>query len=722
MSLQGFAVTAAGRNLFAKLTARSEPVEFTRVMFGTGKLADNADIFNVTELVTPLAEGTGTTPEYKDDTVSMILEFRSDLNGGLTETVWLNEYGLYARDPNGGEVLVCYGNLGDCPDSVLAFKNGQCTVRDYPISIVIGAVSDVSINFPAAAFVTWEDMSDKMDKENPTGTGTFSVSRDKDTSVGTYSFAFQGRAMGQRSYTMGGSAKQANCIALGYNAAAGGNQTSKANAIAIGVGANAENSNSTAIGTQARAGGEDVISIGPSAETTGPRAIVIGKSVHASGGAGNTVIGGSDAKAYGLNNTVIGSNAKSGTSSLNNSDSVALGYDATAYDSDSVAIGYSAVTGMDGANSSNAINTIAIGKNSLAKGNSAIAMGAEANTTQSYAVAIGPNAKGSGAYSVAVGSGATAAANSVAIGRSAIANRSSNINIGYGNSQGDAGGNCITIGRDNTALGLNSTSIILMGQSNQVGGMHGVAIGFNLQNNADGCMACGQYNANASGRFIVGNGLGGALSNCLRVTDTAVYAKGNYNTSGADYAEMFEWADGNPNNEDRVGRFVTLDGENISFAESEDVCILGIVSAAPSVCGDAASEDWQGRFERDIFGRFLFEDIEIPEETREIIDEETGETRIEIITPAHIRTWYKQNPNWNPEEEYIPREDRPEWDAVGLIGKLVMIDDGTAEINGYVKPSTGGIAAKSDKPTRFRVMARLDENHIKVLALCFERI
>ena len=164
MSLQGFAVTAAGRNLFAKLTARSEPVEFTRVMFGTGKLADNADIFNVTELVTPLAEGTSTTPEYKDDTVSMILEFRSDLNGGLTETVWLNEYGLYASDPDGGEVLVCYGNLGDCPDSVLAFKNGQCTVRDYPISIVIGAVSDVSIDFPAAAFVTWEGLNELINK------------------------------------------------------------------------------------------------------------------------------------------------------------------------------------------------------------------------------------------------------------------------------------------------------------------------------------------------------------------------------------------------------------------------------------------------------------------------------------------------------------------------------------------------------------------------------
>lgn len=163
MSKQGFVVTAAGRLLFAKLVATSQPVKFTRVMCGTGKLADDADMFALTDLVSPITEGTSTPPIYDNDTVSMILQFRSDLNGGLTDTIWLNEYGVFAEDPDGGEVLVCYGNLGDCPDSLLAYKNGCCSVRDYPITVVIGSVTDVTVQYPAAAFVTAEDVEQIID-------------------------------------------------------------------------------------------------------------------------------------------------------------------------------------------------------------------------------------------------------------------------------------------------------------------------------------------------------------------------------------------------------------------------------------------------------------------------------------------------------------------------------------------------------------------------------
>ncbi len=165
-AVQGFAVTSAGRNLFAKLTATARPLNFSRVVFGTGKLPEGSvetDLLTMTALVEPLAEGTYTTPIYKNDTVSMILEFRSDLNGGLAKTVWLNEFGLFAADPDGGEVLVCYGNLGDCPDSVLAFKDGANTVRYYPITIVIGAVPEVNITVPAGSYLTSGDAAELME-------------------------------------------------------------------------------------------------------------------------------------------------------------------------------------------------------------------------------------------------------------------------------------------------------------------------------------------------------------------------------------------------------------------------------------------------------------------------------------------------------------------------------------------------------------------------------
>lgn len=163
-ALRGLALTTAGRYLCAKLAATSQPLIITRVLFGTGKMPDgstNNDLLSRTELIEPFAEGSCTTPIYENDTVSAILQFRSDMNGGLQETVWLNEYGVYAND-DGNDILFLYGNLGDFPDSVLAYKDGILTVRDYPISVVIGAAADVKINFPASAYLTSQDADDLL--------------------------------------------------------------------------------------------------------------------------------------------------------------------------------------------------------------------------------------------------------------------------------------------------------------------------------------------------------------------------------------------------------------------------------------------------------------------------------------------------------------------------------------------------------------------------------
>ena len=157
-----------------------------------------------------------------------------------------------------------------------------------------------------------------------------------------------------------------------------------------------------------------------------------------------------------------------------------------------------------------------------------------------------------------------------------------------------------------------------------------------------------------------------------------------YNTYGADYAEFFEWADGNPENEDRRGMLVSLDGEKIIPANGDD--IIGIVSANPSVIGDSASFGWQGKFKRDVFGSIMYDDNKKP-----LISEE-----------------YDSN------VEYKPRAVRPEWAAVGLVGKLIITDDGTCKINKYVI-ANNGIGTHSDVKTNIRVMKRIDDNHILVL-------
>ncbi len=166
MSLRGDVLTFAGCNLCAKLSATAQPLVLSRVMFGTGKAPEGAtvqDFKKLQNLYQPFAPGTSTTPVQKDNTVSMILQFRSDLNGGLKKLVWLNEYGVFAQDPDGGEVLLLYGNLGDAPESVLPLENGQMTAREYPVTWVIGSDVDIVCDFNAGAFLTSQTAADLVE-------------------------------------------------------------------------------------------------------------------------------------------------------------------------------------------------------------------------------------------------------------------------------------------------------------------------------------------------------------------------------------------------------------------------------------------------------------------------------------------------------------------------------------------------------------------------------
>lgn len=218
-------------------------------------------------------------------------------------------------------------------------------------------------------------------------------------------------------------------------------------------------------------------------------------------------------------------------------------------------------------------------------------------------------------------------------------------------------------------------------------------------------------------RFIVGGGVGSAKKNAFRVEISgACYGAGAWNSSGADYAELFEWLDGNPGKEDRVGRFVTLDGDRIRLAAPGDDYILGIVSGNPSVVGDVYDDQWAGMFVLDVYGRPVYEWRDFPAETMELPDE-NGEMKTVEIIPARREWVQKLNPDYDPAQTYIPRTQRPEWAAVGLLGKLVVLDDGTCRPNSWADVGEGGIATASMERTKYRVMSRLDESHVRVMIL-----
>ena len=303
----------------------------------------------------------------------------------------------------------------------------------------------------------------------------------------------------------------------------------------------------------------------------------------------------------------------------------------------------------------------------IASGNYSFAAGVASTASGNYSFAAGNNAKAESRSSVALGEYTTASGNySFATGSGAKA-------------EGECG----------AALGMHTTA-----------SHYQLAIGrFNVE--SDGPTNISTMTGDV---FIVGIGTGiNARSNALRISyDGNCYGKNSFKASGADFAEYFEWADGNGNNEDRRGLFVALDGEKIRVATSNDD-VIGVVSATPTTTGDTQSEVWKNMYKCDVFGQQLTETIEVAETT-----DENGN-----IVPAHTEVHFILNPDYDSKQKYVSRDLRAEWSAVGLVGKLVAVDDGTCEVNGYCIANNEGKATKSNNG--YRVLARLDNNHIKIL-------
>ncbi|MEE1434844.1 MAG: peptidase G2 autoproteolytic cleavage domain-containing protein [Ruminococcus sp.] len=229
---------------------------------------------------------------------------------------------------------------------------------------------------------------------------------------------------------------------------------------------------------------------------------------------------------------------------------------------------------------------------------------------------------------------------------------------------------------------LNYDGCLVAGSWNNATADYQTVIGFNAKSTY-------KSSENASILFNIGNGHeedGTLTQNSAMQVDFSgnVYAGGAYKTNGADYAEYFEWLDGNTKNQDRVGLFVTLDGDKIKLANKGDY-ILGVISANPSIVGNSAELDWHDKYKTDVYGRLIYDESHNP-----IVSE-----------------------NYNDTLEYVPRGARKEYSKVGLLGQLVVQDDGTCKINGYCTASANGVATKSD--SGYRVIKRIDKTHIKII-------
>lgn len=413
-------------------------------------------------------------------------------------------------------------------------------------------------------------------------------------------------------------------------------------------------------------------------------------------------------------------------------------------------------------------HSFAIGWEARATGNGAMATGLATTASGDYSHTEGYETKAKGDYSHAEGYYTYAVGvNSHAEGSDCYANGENSHAEGYnGNANGEAshvegcdgtangnyshveGNYCDTSinadsshaeGDGSSAYGYashaegNSTQAIGTGSHSQGGytaarADYSFTSGYDTEATNYASTAIGKYsNAMTTGAssyistgdsFVIGNGYyvnstkNTVKSNAFRITYSGVvYSKGAYNTTGADYAEYFEWEDGNPSNEDRRGYFVTTVGEKIKIADSTSDYIIGIVSANPCIIGNS-DEDWSHRWVKDEFGSYIIEEVE-EEEYVNVLNRETRQSELVKSGDVIKGKRYKMNPDYNPELGYVERKDRKEWTAIGMMGVLSVRDNGECKVNSFCTVGEGGIAVPSS--SGYRVIGRVIENIIKVV-------
>lgn len=179
-------------------------------------------------------------------------------NQSTNETITLNHETTTRSNTTNSET-VNYGNTFNVIDTISSDATGHIT-----------AVNTKTVTMPAAV-----DISGKMDKENPTGTGSFSLNRTADTTIGNFSFAegYNTTASGSISHAEGRST-----IASGEASHAEGDNTE-----ASGLASHAEGDNTTASGDYSHAEGLVTTASGETSHAEGCGAEASGKYSHAEG-------------------------------------------------------------------------------------------------------------------------------------------------------------------------------------------------------------------------------------------------------------------------------------------------------------------------------------------------------------------------------------------------------------------------------------------------------
>lgn len=149
--MQGTVITNKGLQLIAKLVASGTALSFTRAAVGIGSVPSGYDPTNMTGLNKYKMNGAIASCGSSGDTASIVFQISSI---GVSTGFTITEAGLFATDPDEGEILYCYLDMSSDPQYIYAEGSAISKFVEMTLTVVIGSVQSVTAYINPGSLLT----------------------------------------------------------------------------------------------------------------------------------------------------------------------------------------------------------------------------------------------------------------------------------------------------------------------------------------------------------------------------------------------------------------------------------------------------------------------------------------------------------------------------------------------------------------------------------------
>lgn len=145
----GLLMTNKGRNLQAKVQAGSA-LHYTRIGIGSGQLGGSS-IADLTVLKTPVLS-------LNLDGLKVLTGGKASITGTLSNQdvmagFYYRELGIFATDPDEGEILYCYGNSGNNAEYIPAGGGADVVQKRIEVIVITGNAANVTAEIADGVFI-----------------------------------------------------------------------------------------------------------------------------------------------------------------------------------------------------------------------------------------------------------------------------------------------------------------------------------------------------------------------------------------------------------------------------------------------------------------------------------------------------------------------------------------------------------------------------------------